>query len=279
MPLHVPLKGIMTFEHNTGNVGSQTPGTAVTTGAAGGTKGAVAELFSATQYDAHFVSIFACQYGLNTVASEACLDILVGAGAGIVKIPNLLAGYSGGEATVAGGAGKRWDFPLYIPAGTRIAAQAAGNRLSTAMQVMMFLYGWPEGPPFRTGTRVLTYGVAAVPDGTTVVAGATAAEGAWTQIAAATTEDHFAIVPSMQFLADINTLARFLQQDIGIGAAAAERDIGQYWWYTDANEKITGPLNSMPMFHDIPSGTRLATRMSSGGTVDAYSCALHCMCH
>jgi len=263
-------------EHNTGTVGTANPGTSVTTGATSGTKGTAVTLIASTAFETYWVRVIAHSYSFSATASQGCLDILRGTATEDILIPDLLMGYCGwvaGSSTTLGP--KVWDFPLYIPAGTRLAAQAAGARVSTAMRVAIYLYGGDGLPPFRVGSKVTTYGVT-VPNGTTVTPGATGAEGAFTQITASTTEDHFALVPSWQVSGATAVNLRALAVDIGVGAATEEEIAQSYWFSTDALEAMSGPHNSMPCFQDIPSGTRLTVRASNSGANDAtYNCALH----
>jgi hypothetical protein len=274
--LWVPQKGPLLVQHNFGAVGTATPGTSCSTGGSASTKGTAVEIFSSTNFDAYWVTVIASQYGTAGAAAEGCLDILVGAATEEVLIPNLLMGYCGGSTSTAGQGAKRWDFPLYIPAGQRIAAQVAGARTSTAMRVGLFLYGGNGYPPFRVGSKVTTYGIGTVPNGTAITPGASGAEGAYAQITAATSEDHFALVPSFQVATDGTTSLLHQMVDIGIGAATEEQIAESYWFATDTNEKMCGPINSMPCFQDIPSGTRLAMRASNSGANDAaYQGAIH----
>lgn len=274
--LWVPEKGVLLHEHNTGSVGTATPGTAVTTGASSGTKGTAVELITSTSFDAYWVVIVASEYGFAATNAQGCLDILTGAATEEVLIPNLLMGGCGTFGTTTSHGSKQWAFPLYIPAGSRIAAQAAGARTSTAMRVQIHLYGGNGYPPFRVGSKVTTYGVSAVPNGTTVTPGASGAEGSWTQITASTTEDHFAFFPSFQVGADTVWVAGVLAVDLGVGAAT-ESMIYEGWWYgKDTGEMMDGPHPNMPCFQDVPSGTRLTLRASNSGANDAsYNGAIH----
>ena len=116
-----------------------------------------------------------------------------------------------------------------------------------------------------------------VPFGTTVVPGATAAEGAWTQITASTTEDHFAFMPSFQCGTDttLNVLSYYV--DIGTGSAT-ELEIGQSWQYTTgSDEAMEGPVPQGTCYADVPSGTRLALRASCSGAIDLgnYNAVIH----
>jgi hypothetical protein len=279
--LWVPQKGIIRIEHNLGNVGTLTPGASVTTGGAAATKGTPVELIASTAFDAYWVKVIASNYGLAATTSQGCLDILVGAATEEVLIPNLLMGFCGGASIIAAGP-KVWEFPLYIPAGTRIAAQVAGDRTATAMRVGIILYGGRGYPPFRVGRKVTTYGITTVPAGTDVAAGYSAAEGGWVQITSSTSEDHFAFVPSFHPTDGDTTLTpiKVVYMDMGVGAATEELMLGQqqsYIFKYDTGEMCEGPYNSFPTFQDVPSGTRLVARLSMSGATDTGEpdCAIH----
>jgi hypothetical protein len=213
-------------------------------------------------------------YGTSVAASEGCMDILIGTAAEEVLIPNLLIGYAG--QVVAGQPGyKNWAFPLYVPAGSRISAQAAGVRTSTAFRLMMWLYGGDGVPDFRIGQKVVTYGVT-VPNGTAITPGASQVEGSWTQVVASTSEDHFALVPSFQPENDTTINNRTFALDLGAGAVTEELLGDGYWYETGSSESMCGPVSAMPVFADIPSGTRLVARASNNGVNDAgYGVAIH----
>ena len=275
--LWIPQQGIIRVEHNLGTVGSLTAGTSVTTGASATTKGTPAQIFAATAFDTYWMWIGAYEYSAVTTASQGAMDILVGAATEDILIPNLLFGY----ATAGGGpsgSNKQWVFPLYIPAGTRISVQAAGARTSTAFRVCIALYGGSGIPPWRVGTRVITYGMGTIPNGTTIVPGASAAEGSWTQIVAATTQDHFALFPSFQLTADTSVTTSNIAVDVGVGAATEEEIMQSLQYGITANETMSGPVPCFPCFDDIPSGTRLVMRASNSGVNDGgYNGVIHCV--
>lgn len=266
--LWVPQKGIVQVQHNFGSVGTTSMGTACTTGGSSSTKGTPAELFASTSFDTYWVTVLASGYGSAASNREGAMDILIGSATEEVLIPNLLMGYCGSYST-SGNGPKRWDFPLYIPAGSRLAVQAAGAATSATFRVTVFLRGGNGYPPFRVGTKVTTYGMGTVPRGTTITPGSTGAEGAWTQITASTTEDHFALVPSFQVATDTTTNIRVLAVDLGIGSATEEMVAESYWFAIDSNEFMGGPYNSFPCFADVPSGTRLVMRASNSAANDA----------
>lgn len=272
--LWVPNKGKLRIQHNTGGVGTITPGTTVTTGAAAGTKGAVAQMIASTSFDAYWMTIIASAYGAAVTACQGAMDILIGTATEEILVPDLLFGHCGGSL---GGRGpKTWNFPIYIPAGSRLSVQACGARVSTAFQVMVFIYGGMM-PAFRVGSKVTTYGISALPNGTTITPGASGVEGAYAQLTASSTFNHFAFIPSFQVSGDTTVNNLFQQVDLGIGSAT-EQLIAEWWFSTDNNETMEGPFNNMPIYNDIPSGTRLAMRASNSGVNDgAYNGVIHCV--
>ncbi len=288
MPLWVPQKGAMLRQNNFGNVGSLTLGTSVTTGGTSAVKTSpMTQLIAATEFDAYAILVTASGYGSPAALSRGCLDIGIGAATEEVLISNLLMGQCGSIAGVDPGGIKTWWFPLYIPAGTRIAAATAGIRTSTACFVGVEIYGGHGYPPWRVGTRVITYGIGTVPAGTTTTPGASAAEGAWAPVTASTTEPCFCIVPSAQAgSADTTLTASGVWMDIATGAAAAEELIADggrqhsFVFGLTGAEMIAGPINPTPLFADIPTGTRLSTRLSRSSVADttaAWETALHCV--
>src|SRR5262245_13186958 len=272
--LWVPRKGILRSESNTGSVGTATPGTSVTTGASSGTKGSAAQLIASTAFDSYWMTIIASDYGLAATDSQGCLDILTGAATEEVLIPNLLFGACGTMGSTNSQGPKIWQFPLYVPAGTRLAAQGAGVRTSTAFRVWIYLYGGQGYPPFRVGTKVTTYGVT-VPNGTAITLGNSGVEGSWTQITASTSEDHFAFYPSFQVAADTVWAANAVTLDIGVGSATEESIMEGYWFSKCTGEMTAGPYPAMPCFQDVPSATRMVMRGSQSGTSDTHEVALH----
>lgn len=270
--LWTPKKGILRVEHNLGNTGTVTPGTAVTTGGAAGTKGTAVQLIASTAFDYYWVEIIAMGYGASATNAKGMLDILSGAATEDVLIADLLMGRCGDLNSASAGP-KRWKFPLYIPAGTRLAAQCCGDRLSTAMRVGIIGYGGDGYPPWRVGGKVTTYGTGTRPAGTVVTAGASGAEGSFVQITASTSEDHFAFVPSFQPGADTTlTPVKTFFMDIGFGAATEDLALGveqSYIFRYDTVEMCEGPYPDIPIFQDLPASSRIAVRLSASGAADA----------
>ena len=147
------------------------------------------------------------------------------------------------------------------------------------MRVGYQLFGGQGSPAYPVGTKVTTYGIGTVPAGTAVTAGLSGAEGSWTQITGSTSEDHIAIVPSWHCETDTTMTNQMLSLDIGFGAATEEEIGGPYIWSVDQNEAMAGPFNNIPVFQDIPSGTRLSVRASTSAAANDTNneAALHCV--
>lgn len=239
----------------------------VTTGAAATSKGTPAQLIASTARDTHMLVVTIFGYAAAATTSSLAVDILLGGATESVFIPNLLGG----------GAGvKSWYFPVYIPSGTRIAAQAAGARTSTAFTTQVRCINYPGGAPFQVGSVVTTYGIGTLPNGTTITPGASGAEGNYAQITASTTMDHFAIMPSFQLGTDTTTNLRYIEVDIGVGDATEDVISADWVFHTTGNEEMGGSV--WPHFCRYPSGTRLALRASNSGTNDgAYNAVIHCI--
>lgn len=277
--LFIPSKGDLLVQHNFPTVSSFTPGTSITSGATSSTKGATTQLIASTNFDSYWLTVYASELAASAGATEGCLDIMIGSATESTLIANLLCGYAGG-GDAADPAGKVWHFPIYIASGQRISARFASAATSSTMRVGVWLYGGQGYPHYPCGSKVVTYGVSSVPNGTSITPGASLAEGSWTQITSSTSEDLIALVPSFQLQGDTSLTISQYAVDVGIGAAT-EEEIGQSYWYRTSNlEKMEGPYpNAMPIFKNIPNGSRLVMRASNNNVNDAgYGAALHGVC-
>jgi hypothetical protein len=270
--LGIGRDGDTTVITNLTALGTATPGTAVTTGGTSATKGTAVELISAASnnQDSYGIYIIAAAHALAATGSDGALDILIGGATDTVLIPNLLMGYCSDQT---GNGVKKWFFPLHIPGGVRIAAQAAGLRTTSAVNVGVKLYGGTT-PSWRYGSKVTTYGMGTVPTGTSLTLGASGAQGAYTQVTATTSEDHICLIPSFQ-LSNQTTMAG-RDWHIGIGLGAATEELYHEWDYDgSANETVAGPWDTTPVYRSIPSGTRLTVRGSNSGVTQTANVVIH----
>ncbi len=248
---------------------------AVTPNATAHTKGAWAELTAATSTDSHRIIIYPGSTSTSGFDTSALLDIGVGAaGAEVVVAANLAIGYYA-PASGSYPYGLRFDLPLWIPKGTRVAARSQSARASAAAVNIqtIFMTEHAAGQVVRPAAAVLTFGAdTATSHGVAIVPAAAAAKGAWSQITAATTEPLSALALGVQGNAINSMQAGTVALDIGVGAAGSEvvvvsdvpAEINNSEWVARG-----GPVQTWNV--DIPAGTRIAVRCSnSGGSSSVY---------
>ena len=268
--LYFPHKGITRSQTNMSSVGTTGPGTLVTASGVADTKGAAAELIASTSFDTWIVELMVLGIAGSAASRTGSLDILIGAATEDILIADLLVGQAPGTTAYVGF--RSYMLPLYIAAGSRITAAFACSTASQTARIGIALHGGNGSPPFKVAGKVDTYGATAS-GGTSITAGASGAEGAWTQIAASSNRDHFAMLGVVQ-CNDASMNLRALSVDMGIGAATEEQIGAPMNYGTSSTEEVwmTGPDLC---FHDIPASTRLVMRASNSGTTDTLQGAMY----
>jgi hypothetical protein len=248
---------------NAGLVGAATPGNLISN-ATTLLDGAVTEMITSGNNirDSWGIGIHINGTGTGSGATESCVDILVGGATDDVLIAALIAG---GPSE---GNFRSYIFPLHIPEGLRIAATLASVKVSITAGCIIELYGGGV-PPWRTGSRVTTYGTQINnARGQAVTPTASGGTASITEMTASTSADHFAFLPGFQCSVDSAMTARAQNIGIGIGASVEER-IGTWWNGTDTSEHQSGPNPPYCAYRDVPSGTRLTMLASNSGTNDS----------
>lgn len=163
-------------------------GTAVTPGT-GGAFGSWVQLLSGASVTNDVYGVMVCINSFSTSATtrNVLIDIGVDNAGGtsyVTKIPYLMGGHA---APYNVGSGGVWYyFPLYIKAGSSIAARAVGN-VATVGYVYLTVLGQPRRPDaVRVGSKVYSFGeTVSTATGTTVTPGTTA-DGTAVQVGSAT---------------------------------------------------------------------------------------------
>lgn len=252
----------------------------VTAASTAHTKGAWAEIIASSSADAHIVQLTIGTTSTSTANTSILLDLGFGAaGSERVVVANLGAGFLDFVTT----GGRTWQIPLFVPAGTRIAARIQGVIASDTAEVAVDLYGGQGFEGFSTFAAVETYGADTTASrGVILTASATAnAVGAWTQVVASTVAPIRAMFLSVQGAssATMNTAANLI--DIGMGASGSEvAVVSGIYARTSSVEFIQlvippGPM--LPQEFDIPAGVRLAARNTSSTASNAVDITLHGM--
>jgi len=183
-------------------------------------------------------------------------------------IPNLMSGCAGPLGGASPGA-IWYYFPLYVPAGATIAANAQANTTLTAFPVAIWLFTDPTHPEaMHYGTKVEAIGaVTASSQGTAVTAGTTS-DGAWTSLGNSTQVNFWwqqgfqisngsitAMVYSQEISADNNaTTPKTLSDDLIINTTSLEQ-MG-----------YTNPTTYQRAFTAVASGTTIYARVQCSGT-------------
>lgn len=250
-------------------------GTAVPDGASVNTFGTVTELISAANNtrDSWAIEIqYMATTTPNTLAGEGALDILIGGATDDVLISSLLVG-----GTFPGG-GRSYFFPVHVPAGVRVAARfSSAYAHTTEAGVIVTLYGGSAPGGMKSGRKVTTYGTKVGNSrGLAITPGGTGAAGAWTQVVASTTEDHFYFLPGFQVEADA-TIGNVGMINVGIGVGAAtEERIGTWWFSKNASEQQSGPTPARGVGRWVPAGTRMSMQASVSSAIDAaHGCHIY----
>ena len=107
-------------------------------------------------------------------------------------IPDLLASSAAGAIAIAGGSGIHYFFPMWIKAGSTVAAKASVNNATVGtLRVRMQIFGLPrDRRNILVGTKCKSYGITAASSTGTSVTSGTTSEGTWTQLATIASTDN-----------------------------------------------------------------------------------------
>lgn len=172
---------------------ANTLGTSITPG--NNTFPAYAQILVATAHETFFCMVHVHSNFTAGQARNTLVNIGVDEAGGttwVTKIPNLLVTdavtYLG-----AGAGGIFFGFPLYIPSGASLAAQASVNNATVGtLRVIVTLLGQPSRPEsVWAGTYVTSFGEATGTSTGTEVTPGTTSEGAYTQLGSNTALPHW----------------------------------------------------------------------------------------
>lgn len=161
-----------------------TPGTSITPG--NNTYPAYTEILGNTAFDTFFMSLWVTGIGVTLLPKDTLVTIGIDhSGATTytdVEINNLICSNAGTAPNV----GVHYRFPLFVPAGSALAAKASVNNATVGTaRVGVRLYGKPTRPELvRAGAYVDTFGATVGTSTGTAVTSGTTSEGTWTSLAA-----------------------------------------------------------------------------------------------
>jgi hypothetical protein len=274
--LHVPV-GSNSFGVKQSSVGSTRPaatyGTALTPGL--NTDGSWTSVITAADHDSFGILININSNRISNGSRGTKIDIGIDDAGGtsyISRIPDLLCG--GASAFNIGGSGVWYYFPIFIPAGARIAVRG-NSTVATAFRVNLLLMQQPSNPAMiRKGSFVESIGMSGNV-GTVVVPGTTS-EGAWTLIGTTVSRLWWWEVGFQVSVADTGWAAALINVDLAAGDATNKKIIIQdHPIATSTAENFTKIQITAGVEWDVPAGTNIYIRAQSSTTLDAYTCAAY----
>jgi hypothetical protein len=248
-----------------------TTGTVLTAAGSSHTLGTKVELIAATSFDTHLVRVRVHNSFVSNTQTDQLVNIYVGADtAEVLLIPNLLAGWAN---SLSNGAvtHRIYEFPLFIPAGTRLSADNQALIASDTVAVLIECFGGGQ-PRGWVGTGVECIGaVAASSQGTSVTSGG-ASDGTFTDIGTTAKEWRF-IQPMMQGnLTDTAMNNASIAADIGVGGALLH-ELEVFLFATEGSENSRN--GDTGRYTLIPSGTALQLRAQSHTTAETHDWCIY----
>lgn len=230
-----------------------------------------AAILSNTAEESCLVHIGINAAAANATAKDCIVDIGVDPANGTsysVVIPDLLASCAGPYSVYSGGL--HYWFPLRIPKGSSIAARASVNNATVGtLNVIVRLMGRPRNVlAWRTGSKVVAYGITAASSrGTTVTAGTTS-EGTWTLLGSPAECPWFWQVG---FGCNDSTMSALqYHMDLGIGSSTSNVRVvfEDILVHSNASEQV-GIVSQPGGWMTMKDGENVYGRLQCSGTADS----------
>lgn len=248
-------------------------GTAVVPGLVG-VYGTYTQILAATAYETCLVMLHIHDGAVSAASRNMLINIGVdeaGGTAYVAKIPHLLS--SAASPYMTTGAGIFYVFPLYIPSGATVAAQATVNNATVGtVKVGIRLYGRPSRPEsVCCGSYITSFGdVLASSTGTTVTPGTTS-EGAYVQLGSNTTRDHWWWQLGPLVSNDTNFASASFHQDLAYGDATNKHLIFEdVVTGLHSGEAAISPPWVLNAFLAVPSGVSIYGRAQANALEDNH---------
>lgn len=219
-------------------------------------------------FDCHYLVISLSNMAFSTDNGQVLLDILVDRAGGTswsTLISDLACGFTAAIGTTAA-MPVFFHFPIWIPAGSMLGAQARTRGGGTSGRIFAWVYGTPSRPDaWWCGTAVESLGVdASISQGTDLTYPGSANNwGSWTNVGSTTSARYGAIQLGINGT-DAASAAIAYHFEVGYGS---QRAPGTHFLnkYMSLNESGAGLFNG-PMWCDIPAGSQMQARRIDSGT-------------
>lgn len=250
-------------------------GTAVTPG--NNSKGSWAQVFSAASVVNEVWGVWINILGgqVTTAARDIIVDIGIDPAGGTsysVHIPDLIGScasfHSSGINAVGGG--HSYFFPLFIPAGSSIAARASVNNATVGtVRVWMKIYGKPTYPELtKRGSVCAAFGIVSASSRGTAVTPGGASDGAWVSLGTTSREYWFWQVG--MGVNDSTMSSLHMHGDLSYGDGSTKiMVVEDAMWITDSVEGMANVILPFEGMRQVPNGSELFVRAQCSGTADA----------
>lgn len=231
------------------------------------TPGAWVELIASTAADSDGFGIIPGTNAIRQsgVDTSTLVDIGVGeAGSEVVVMSGLPCyGNAWGSVNLAA-----VPVLVRIPKGSRVAVRAQGAILDqTTVSTVFRLFGarWPAGQ--RSPSKLVTMGADTAGSGPATTlsdAGSNNAQGAWTEVVAATPQPFRGIIAAAAPVPGTTVVnsSHSVHIDVGVGASGSERVVIHDLYFGGGNQEDLYYYGARDVwFGHVPAGTRLAARM------------------
>lgn len=273
--LHVPV-GANSYNVVQNSWGTSRPnattGAAVTPGT--GAYGSYASILTATN-DSYGILICINANNGSAASRETVTKIGIDASGGTSYTDTITGLLSGGAVNYnSNGSGIWYYFPLFITAGSQIAAAGYGT-VATGYRVAASLMEKPVNPSMiRKGSFVETLGQSGTA-GTSVTSG-TASEGSWTLIGSTTHRCWWWQAGVQVASSDTSWGANILYLDVAAGDATNKDVIlADIPVITSTAETMSNPPITAGSEWDVPAGTNIYARLQNSGTNDTYTVVVY----
>ena len=253
------------FEDGAFNIVNVGSAVTMTANASANVKGSWSSLVASTSADASMLVFYVDNIAVSATNTAVLIDIGTGASGAETAIASNIG--VGGALATAGTLGVVFGFPFKVPSGTRISARiqaVIGGDTARVVATVIDAGDYATAPTSVDST--LAGGDTSNSQGTSF----SGASGAWTVVAASTTQAYRAVVLTISSHTD--TSAGIVGQfEIGVGSSGNEVSFGTTLFNIDTAERAwTRPPYSYLFGRSIPAGSRLAIRHNIAADPSKY---------
>ena len=248
---------------NTQSRPSATWGTVVTSGAANTLSTNFTELVASSSFDTCWVTISFPNTGITNAGTNTLCNLYVGAaGSEQLLIPYMLCGFGNFE-TAPAMPPKSYQFPLWIPAGSRLSAKTQSQSASKAVAVSVWLEGGGR-PATWVGRKVETLGISTASSAGTVV-DVTTVTGSLTVIGTTGSADWGYLLVGVGGETAGSFANSWTQYDVGSGGSVL-KGLAHWSCVQHSAERMTTIDGGVGRFTRIAPGTQLQIRATGSNS-------------